>query len=288
LSAYHLAPENIAAYLQAIADHDVTYLLGYPSGIYRLAQAALDQGLSAPRLRVVVGNAEPLLAHQREAIAAVFDCPVRDTYGMAEVAAAASECPCEQLHVWPEVGRIEVLADTANRPAAVGEAGRLIATGLLNPDMPLVRYETGDRTSLVPAEGQPCECGRPLPRLQSLEGRMDDVIITPDGRHIGRLDPVFKADLPIREAQIIQETSTQLRVLFVPTTAFQDEDGTALIRRIRDRVGEMDIVLEQVDEVPRTANGKFRAVISHITIESVNDDAQAAHGATSLPSDRSG
>ncbi|MEZ4517535.1 MAG: AMP-binding protein [Chloroflexota bacterium] len=264
LSAYHLAPQNIAVYLDALADHQVTFLLGYPSGMYRLAQAALDQGLSVPRLHVAIGNAEPLLNHQREAIAAAFGCPVRDTYGMAEIAAAAGECEQGQMHIWPEVGLVEVLSDTDDLPVPDGEPGRLIATGLLNADMPLIRYETGDRVALMPDNGVPCTCGRALPRLQSLEGRMDDVVITPDGRHIGRLDPVFKADLPIREAQIIQETRDQLRVLYVPTAEYSEQDGDQLIRRIQDRVGDMTVILELVDEVPRTANGKFRAVISHL------------------------
>ena len=93
---------------------------------------------------------------------------------------------------------------------------------------------------------------------------MDDVVITPDGRHIGRLDPVFKADLPIREAQIVQETHHRLWVLYVPTADYGEADGAALIQRIRDRVGEMEVVLQPVDEVPRTANGKFRAVVSNL------------------------
>lgn len=267
LSAYHLAPENISAYLRALADHEVTFLLGYPSGIYRLAQVAQERGLPAPRLRVVIGNAEPLLAHQREAIAAVFGCPVRDTYGMAEIAAAASECEHGQLHIWPEVGHIEVLGDDRDASVPDGQAGRLVATGLMNADMPLIRYETGDRAALE-AGADACACGRPLPRLGGLEGRMDDVVITPDGRHIGRLDPVFKADLPIREAQIIQETRLCLRVLYVPTDAYRAQDGEALIQRIRDRVGNMEVILQEVDEVPRTANGKFRAVISRLDAES--------------------
>jgi phenylacetate-CoA ligase len=105
---------------------------------------------------------------------------------------------------------------------------------------------------------------------------MDDVVITPDGRHIGRLDPVFKADLPIREAQIIQETRQGLRVLYVPTEAYSAQDGEALIRRIRDRVGEMDVALEAVDEIPRTANGKFRAVISRLPKSDPDLNAETA------------
>lgn len=261
LSAYHLAPENIAAYLQAMAEHEVTFLLGYPSGLYRLAQAAHELGLKAPQLRVAVGNAEPLLDHQRATIGEVFGCPVRDTYGMAEIAAAASECDHGHLHIWPEVGIIEILADTAGAPETARQAGRLVATGILNADMPLIRYDTGDRAALAGPDTL-CACGRSLPLLQSLEGRKDDVVITPDGRHIGRLDPIFKADLPIREAQIIQETPDRLRVLYVPTADYSAQDGEALVRRIHDRVGDMDVVLEPVAEVPRTANGKFRAVIS--------------------------
>ena len=262
LSAYHLAPAHIAAYLDALRRHEVRYLLGYPSGLYQLAREALAQGLEAPRLKVVLGNAEPLLDHQRQAIAAAFGCPVRDTYGMAEIAAAASECEQGRLHLWPEAGHVEILDDAADEPLPAGRAGRLIATSLLNADMPLIRYETGDRAAL---DDGACTCGRTLPLLRGIEGRADDVVYTRDGRAIGRLDPVFKADLPIREAQIIQEDWGLLRVLYAPTEQYTAADGEMLIRRIHDRVGDdMNVILEEVEAIPRTANGKFRAVISRV------------------------
>ena len=260
LSAYHLAPEHIAAYVEAMKKYEVGYLLGYPSGLYRLAREILDQKLDAPRLQVAIGNAEPLLDHQREAISAAFGCPARETYGMAEIAAAASDCEAGRLHVWPEAGHIEIFDDTTDETIPMGQPGRLVATGLLNADMPLVRYETGDRATLAAGA---CACGRSLPLLKAIEGRVDDVVITRDGRHIGRLDPVFKADLPIIEAQIIQENWDTLRVLYVPTEAYTEEDGSSLIQRIHDRTGDdMRVILQAVEAVPRTANGKFRAVIS--------------------------
>ena len=275
LSAYHLSPDHIAAYLEAMRRHEVVYLLGYPSGLYTLARVALERGLAAPQLRVVIGNAEPLLAHQREAIAAAFGCPARETYGMAEYAAAGSDCQHGRLHLWPEAGHVEIVADAGDEALLAGQAGRLIATGLLNADMPLIRYETGDRAT---ASAEACPCGRGLPVLSAIEGRMDDVVITPDGRHIGRLDPVFKADLPIREAQIIQQTADTLRVLYVPTAAYTTADGEALIARIHDRVGgEMRVMLEPVDEIPRSAGGKFRAVVSHVARQGEVQDAGARH-----------
>jgi phenylacetate-CoA ligase len=263
LSAYHLSAEHIPAYLEAMRRHRVTYLLGYPSGLYRLAQVALEQELDAPRLTVAIGNAEPLFEHQRRIISHVFQCPVRETYGMAEIATAAGECEAGRLHHWPDVGVMEVLADEEDTAVPAGEAGRFVATGLLNADMPLIRYEIGDRGTVAPEGG--CPCGRQMPIWQAVEGRIDDVVVTADGRHIGRLDPVFKADLPVREAQLIQEDLYTIRVKFIPTTAYTAQDGELLAQRIRERVGPMQVVLEQVDDIPRTANGKFRAVVSHVT-----------------------
>ena len=262
LSAYHLKPDHVADYLDALDKHEVCYLLGYPSGIYQLAREALEQRLNVPKLAVVLGNAEPLLAHQRDAITSAFGCPARETYGMAEIAAAAGECESGRLHAWPEAGYIEILSDSADLPVRAGGSGRLFATGLLNADMPLVRYDTGDRARLA-AGG--CSCGRSLPVLAAIEGRADDVLVTPDGRTIGRLDPVFKADLPIREAQIIQEDWNALRVLFVPSAGYTPRDGDELVRRIGDRVGDrMGVTLESVEAIPRSANGKFRAVVSRL------------------------
>jgi phenylacetate-CoA ligase len=262
LSSYHLAPQHAPAYLDALRRRGVTYLLGYPSAIYRLAQLAAAQGLQAPQFKVVISNAEPLYAHQRALIGTVFDCPVRDTYGMAELAAAASECEAGSMHLWPEVGLLEVLNDREDAPTAGEEIGRFVSTGLLNADMPLIRYATGDRGA--PAVGGPCACGRTLPRVQQIAGRMDDVVITPDGRHIGRLDPVFKADIPIHEAQIIQETRGRLRVKYVPAPDYTPQAGQALRRRLAERVGPLEIILEPVETIPRGANGKFRAVISRV------------------------
>ena len=58
----------------------------------------------------------------------------------AEAVAAASECTEGSLHLWPEVGHVELLDDEGAAPVAVGTPGRLICTGLINRDMPLIRF----------------------------------------------------------------------------------------------------------------------------------------------------
>ena len=263
LSSSHLSAKTCAAYLQALRDHRVSYLWGYASALYSLALFVDEMKLPPPRLSVAISNAEPLYQHQRQLITRVLKCPVRDTYGLCEMVSAASECEAGRLHLWPEAGLTEVLRDDSDEPVLPGQTGRLVCTGLLNPDMPLIRYDVGDRVSIAPP-GEKCPCGRTLPILLSVEGRSDDVIVTSEGRQIGRMDPVFKGDIPMREGQIVQESLKLIRVLVVPAPDFTAQHEQVLIDAVRERVGNIEVRIERVSAIPRSANGKFRAVLSKV------------------------
>ena len=261
LSSYHLAPEFVPAYLDALARYRVRHVIGYPSSLHAISRVIGERGGAHLGLKAVVTNAEPLYAHQRESIEDAFACPVRETYGMVELVAGAGECADGQSHLWPEMGICEVrYAD--GLLARVG-SGELIATSLLDADMPLIRYRVGDTVSLG-ASNDGCECGRTLPLLNDVEGRCDDVLYSRDGRPVGRLDPVFKAGLRVAEAQIIQESVDLVRVQVVPTSGFGQADGKAIQRGLCERLGEVVVVVEPVRAIPRTSNGKFRAVISRV------------------------
>lgn len=264
MSSYHLAPDWIPAYLDALIRYRVRYLWGYTSSLYALAQEAIRLGRKDLRMEVVITNAEPVFDYQRAAIEAAFQCPLRETYGLAEIVAAASECPSGALHLWPEVGVVEILDSDPNQSA--GTCGELVCTGLLNSDMPLIRYKTGDRGCL-PKESPLCACGRSLPLIQSIEGRVDDILYTPDRRRIGRLDTAFKAHLPIREAQIIQEALDCVRIRYVPAEGYSPSAGRSMVERIQARMGPIEVILEETSEIPREKNGKFRAVICRLSDE---------------------
>jgi phenylacetate-CoA ligase len=261
MSSYHLAPDLIRSYLDAMAHYRVTYLYGYTSSLYALAQAVVESGRSGIRMAVALTSAEPVYAYQKATIAQAFDCPVRETYGMSEIVAGASECTAGRLHLWPEAGWVEVIEDSQSLPH--GTSGELVCTGLMNADMPLIRYRTGDRGTLA-GEIETCQCGRTLPVIESVDGRVDDVLYTIDGRRIGRLDPLFKGDLPIHEAQIIQEALDCVRVRYVPTPDFRPHHEAVISERLQARMGMLTVVMEPVAKVPRGPNGKFRAVISEL------------------------
>jgi phenylacetate-CoA ligase len=259
LSSYHISESNALSYISAIQNHDIQYLLGYPSSLCALAENAINLQVELPSMKLVVSNAEPLFDFQRSIISKAFGCSVVNTYGMSELVCGASECGNGSMHLWPEAGVIEIMADDKDEVVSSKLPGRIIATGLLNFDMPLIRYETGDRGSL---KSEICICGRQLPLINEIEGRIDDMVITPDGRKIGRLDPIFKADIPIREAQIIQEKLDTLRVKYVPARDYRHDD--LLRKRLNEYLGEMKISLEQVESIPKGPNGKFKTIISLI------------------------
>lgn len=289
-SAYHLAPDLVPSYLEAFEEHEIHHLYGYGSALYALARGLEERGLEKRArklgLAVVVTNAEPLYEHQRALLERVFACPVRETYGMAELVAAASECEHGRLHLWPEVGRIELLDPSSQRcfdpwlelerTGADAVEGELVCTGLLNSDQPLIRYRVGDRARIAVGS---CACGRTLPVLDQVEGRVDDVVITPDGRRIGRLDPVFKGDSSIREAQIVQEERHSLRLLVVPADDFDSATAESLQRRLAERVGNMEIRLETVTAIPRSAAGKVRLVLNRLEPEDLERRAPTIGGA---------
>ncbi len=269
MSTFHLVPETAADYVAALKRFGTTHMIVYPSSARVLAAAMLDQDLAPPRLAVVISNAEYLSTANRRLLERAFACPVRNTYGMAEFAAEASECEAGTMHLWPDAGVVEIFRDTIDESGPVGVAGRLIVTGLQNDDMPLIRYDVGDRGRLSEDEAV-CACGRNLPVLAALEGRTNDMIVTPDGRHIFWLNPVFY-DVNVAEAQIEQADRHTLIVRFVSTPDYTVTDGDRIRNRLRERVGDITIKLEQLKSIPRGPNGKFQAVISRVPVLSLSD-----------------
>jgi phenylacetate-CoA ligase len=261
MSAYHLGPRFLDSYLDEILRRRLLYMYGYASAMDALASHALEVGRRDVRLKVALSNAEPFLEHQRERIREAFGCDVRDTYAPSELTVGAFECDHGRMHLSLEMGVTEVL-DEEGRSCEPDVTGELVCTGLLNDDQVLIRYRQGDRAALWPPGGPACPCGRQTPALVSIDGRLDDVLLTPDGRRIGRLDPVFKGGMSIREAQIVQVALDEVHVKVVPAPGYSAVDANTIAARMRDRMGDISVKVLVVDHLERTRTGKLRSVIS--------------------------
>ena len=143
------------------------------------------------------------------------------------------------------------------------EHGEIVATGLLSLDMPLIRYRVGDRAQAPTTNGGPCPCGRSLPPMGRVEGRMNDLLFTPDGRPVFWLNPVFYG-LPVRQSQIVQEHRDMVRVRLSPAPGFDAATERTIVERLQERMGKVRVVVDHVAEVPRTSNGKLRAIVCQL------------------------
>ncbi len=258
-SSYHLSEANAPAYSRALVAFAPDYLDSYPSAVAVLAVLFRELRLAAPRPRAIITSSETLLDEQRAVIADVFGAACFDQYGCTEQAVYISQCEAGTYHVHPEYGIVEIL-DERGEPAPVGVPGEVVCTSFSNDAFPLLRYRIGD----VAAFGAlACRCGRAFPVIEQLCGRLDDLIVTADGRRVGRLDPVFKGRRSIREAQIVQEGARELVVRLVPGPGYTAADGAAVAQELQARLGaEMRVSILPVTSIERSASGKFRAVIN--------------------------
>jgi putative transposase len=185
--------------------------------------------------------------------------PFFEVYG-----SAAAICACEQgrYHVLPGYAIVEFL-----------EGGEIVETPLFNHAFPLLRYRSGDTATPEQGEGN-CPCGRAaFPVVKQIEGRLDSYIVTPEGRLVGRLNHISKEVKHIAESQIVQESVGRVTLKVVRDVDYTPHDEALLVRNARERLGPaMEVVVEHVERIPRTARGKLVAVVG---LEERNESGQA-------------
>jgi phenylacetate-CoA ligase len=260
-SVYHMTPKNLRAYVDAAHELPTRYVEGYPSAIHLIARAMLEAGRPLPvgRLAAVFTSSETLLAFQRETIEKAFNAPVRDRYGVSEKSVSMTECEHGFLHVDMEFCIVEVEGESDPDGSMTGP---LLVTGLAGDATPMFRYRIGDVGTRLP---KPCSCGRPGDVFLQVDGRVEDYVLTPDGRLIGRLDHIFKQQYNVAEAQILQETRNAVEILVVPREGYTAANSLVLLKEARARLGnEIEIQIRMVDQIARERNGKFRAVKSKV------------------------
>lgn len=268
LSSYHLTEDNLSYYIDEIAKFSPDLLKGYPSSIYLLAVANSYYGKKI-KPNAVYTASETLLDFQRKIIEESFECKVYVWYGTGEMCGNIVECEKGRLHLKYEHSFIEIL-DQENKSINPNEDGRLICTGFGNYAMPLIRYDIGDIA--VKSTEEFCPCGRGGVLIDRIIGRVEDYIITPDGRFVGRLDHLFKDSITIKEAQIIQNSADEILIKIVPLETNYKVDEKQVIKEAKLRLGtQIKISFEYVKEIPRLKSGKFKFIVSNIEKKKLYD-----------------
>jgi len=253
LSAYHLSAATVGLYVEALRSFGPDILEGYPSAIATLARLMLEAGSNPMKIPAICVTAETLSPDQKDIIERAFGVRPLDYYGSSEFAPVLADGADGFQHLLPETGLIEIL-DAKDRPVERGETGRMVVTSFHSHFMPLIRYDIGDLARY--ADGGPSTL-----TVSEIVGRLDDVIIGPDGRYVGRLSTAMKM-LP-RTVQMAQcvVSSSRVRVFYVSTRTISNGEFDPFMRSIRDKVGNTSVVFEKVDGILPGPRGKRAAVL---------------------------
>ena len=283
LNAFDMSPKNMDAYIVAIRAYRPHCVYGYASSVALLAAHARERGasLQSPGLRVVCTTGEPLYPHQRALIAEVFKAPVANEFGSRDMGFTAHETPANEMLLMSESIILEVLDNDGN-PAAPGELGEAVMTGLCSEAQPFIRYRTGD---MVRLGREPPSCGRGLHRITEIAGRTTDFVVRSDGSIMHALAVIYvvRAIEGVAEFKLIQHTPSEVEVQCVPDARWSQASEAAIVDGLQKRLGEScRVTIRLVAGIAREASGKYRYVVSHVPLPSGLDVAQHHVGSGEL------
>jgi phenylacetate-CoA ligase len=264
LSAYEMTENMMHSYADHLSKQRSFFLRGYAQAIYEFARFLDKNEIPPPHIRAILTTAETLFPNQKTFIESILHCQVYDGYGGGEAPSAAYECgEGSGYHCSAENLIIECIRD--GEPVAPGEEGRIVVTNLHSFALPFIRYDMED----IGAIGEDsCSCGRGLPLLSSLVGRVNDLVRTPEGGIINsNLFPVaFETVNGVEQFQVVQESLSSLLIRIVPRKQFKEKEIERVMQDIHRFTGEnMTIRTELVDTIPvLSRSGKRRFVVSNI------------------------
>jgi phenylacetate-CoA ligase len=244
-------------------------LSSYVTAATTLGDLIIDHGLTPLQLPAVATTAEVLFPELRARIQTTLGAEVFDRLGCREVGNTAHECGAHDgLHVNAEHVVLEVV-DHAGRAAPPSTEGEMLYTTLGNYCFPLIRYRVGDY-AVAEAARSACPCGRGLPRVRGVRGRVTDMLTTPDGTkvHGEYFSHLFYGLEAVREFRVVQEGPRELTVWLAlrrGSDRLPAAEETRLRRELERVFGNtIELSLCVVEQIPPSASGKHRFTESRV------------------------
>ncbi len=265
VDSLHAFEEHLATTWQTWRHFDPELVTAYPSVLARLVQEGrrVRCRLGNPRLRQVFLTGEPTFPWQRALIETELGVPTVQTYGVQEAGALAFACERGNWHISAESSIIEIIRH--GHPAAPGELGEVVVTGLESLAMPLLRYCTGDIVRAGPAS---CTCGRGLPVMPPVIARAADFLETDDGRWIEPQSVLETLGKVLEDGafQVVQAADGSIEVGVLPSAGSPQPRQDAVADRVRRLVGSnARCIVRYVPGLRRSMFGKCRFVVSQRT-----------------------
>ncbi len=283
LTVVPVSSGNTARQQLLLQDFRPAGIAATPSFALYIAESLREHGDDPVRLGLRYGmfGAEPWTEGMRAALERAWGFPAYDIYGLSEIIGPGVSGECEArdgLHIADDHFLPEIVDPTSGTPLPPGGEGELVITTLTKQAIPLVRYRTGDITSLNP---EPCHCGRTSTRMARVKGRSDDMLII-KGVNVypSELESTLLAiaDLEPHYQLVVDRTPTlaTLEVRVEPSAALLARAGpeplddrnpvvAAVRRQVSERVREsiglsVEVTLVPPRSVPRSEGKAVRVI----------------------------
>jgi phenylacetate-CoA ligase len=283
--AFELNAAGIKGMERLIRRHRPTLVDGYAESFHYLASLGLDPSLRQLGIRGLMSSAQTLDADSRREIETAFGTRVFDKYGSREFSGIAYECEAHAgHHVVGECYIVEILVN--DRPAQPGELGEVVVTDLNNYVMPFIRYRIGDLAYAMD-DGEACPCGRGLPRIGAVEGRVQSVVLGANG--VAMPGTFFAHVLKdysyaLARFQIEQPAPGEIVFRYIPAPRFHPRVLQEIVAEFRRYLGEETRIREEaVERIEMVRTGKHQVVINRVPLnyqamENVLDPRAARSG----------
>lgn len=257
LSPFDINKQNLATYIQFIKKSKAQLLRGYPSSIYILTLLLKENNIRLPQMKTLFTSSENLLPHYKKVIEDYWQIPLIDWYGQNERTVTVQMCEHGNYHNNDEYGIVEL-----------DEKNQIIATSLNNNIMPLIRYATNDIA--IPATNKTCTCKRGLSiPFAGIDGRADDLLIKDDNTIIATVN-IYNAmeKFPdVKQFKIIQQANKSIQLFLSENTTLSQEYICAIEMELKQRLGNVLITTEIVNEIERNKNTeKIKSIESLIKL----------------------
>jgi phenylacetate-CoA ligase len=243
-----------------------------PSYALTLAQAFAERGLRPERISLThaVLGAEPWTEEMRAEIDAGLGVRSTNIYGLSEVIGPGVSCECVEeragAHVNEDHFLPEIVDSDTGEALPEGEDGVLVFTTLTKEALPLLRYWTGDITSL---SSEPCTCGRTFVRMARIKGRADDMLIVRGVNvyptqveaallQVPELTPNYR--IVVSRRGTLDEAVVEVEV--ADSLVHDDDLRRRAERALRETIGcSFGVTLAAPGTVPRSEGGKLQRVV---------------------------
>jgi len=265
MTSFEIGPAQLEKLIDGIRKMKPGHVWGFPSGLNLLTRFCEERNMDDIHFKTIQCTGESLFANEKEKMQKTFGSDIYQFYATTEARMIGGDCPEHSgLHICSETTVVEFLKD--GEPAAEGELASIVVTPLFGYGMPLIRYDLDDAASRI---DDPCPCGRNLPLMSYVDGRIMDILVTGDGRWLGYSN--FRSRIfdhvDVLQYRIIQESLNNITVELIPGNKYGEKSESFIISSIKKYMGDdTKVLVRVVSEFEAQSSMKRRIVVSKVPL----------------------